>query len=114
MKHTHMAIGMIPEDLVNLSVLMQFTPGQRPYTLTLIDKDGGSFEDAVFHGDTGEAFGYEPRPLDLDMRVFHGLSHRQPLVARLAQSLAGFGYFQWFNPVAMSSEARARYEAAAQ
>ncbi|MEU6765919.1 hypothetical protein ABZ916_25815 [Streptomyces sp. NPDC046853] len=111
MKHTHMAIGLIPEDLVNISVVLEFTPGQRPYTLTITNEGGEAVEGGQYEGDTGESFDYDLTDTDLDSRVFHGLAHREPLHARLMQSLAGFGYLKWLAPAGMPNKERAKFGA---
>lgn len=113
MKHTHMSVGMIPEDLVNIAAVVQWTPGESPYTITLMDQEGQPFEGQEYSCVASEPLGYMPPIMDLDVKVYHGLTGLEALPARLAQSLAGFGYFQWFSPAAMSSKAREMYAEAA-
>ncbi|MFJ8699480.1 hypothetical protein [Streptomyces ardesiacus] len=113
MKHSHMAVGLIPENLVNVGVLVQWTPGEPSYVVTLIDNEGKPFEDQEHEHVASEPLGYAPPIMDLDVKVYHALARVSPLVARLTQSLAGFGYFQWFSPAAMSSKARQMYAEAA-
>ncbi|MGJ3559659.1 hypothetical protein ACR6C2_16945 [Streptomyces sp. INA 01156] len=112
MKHTHMAVGMIPEDLVNISVIVQWTPGHPQYTLTLIDEKGEALKGQEYHCEANEPIGYNPPIMDLDVKTYHGLPNYGPLATRLAQSLGGFGYFQWFSPAGMSGVTRAKYEGA--
>lgn len=113
MKHTHMAVGLIPDDLANLGVVLQWTPGESPFTLALFDGAGVPVPGQSYDCDLGEVFDFNPPILKLDMSVYHGLMHKQPLAARLTQSLAGFGYFQWFSPADMSRSNREKYEAVA-
>lgn len=111
MTHSHMAIGLIPDNLVNLTVVVSWTPTEKEYTITLLNADGK--ETGEYEANGGEPFGYEPTFLDLDMSVYLGLKSFHPRTARLAQSLAGFSYFEWINPAAMSSKDRAKYMEAA-
>lgn len=113
MKHTHMAVGLIPEDLVNVGVLVQWTPGDASYLVTLVDNAGKPFEGQEHDYRAAEPLSYDPPIMDLDVKVFHALAHKSPLIARLTQSLAGLGYLQWFAPAAMSNKARAMYAEAA-
>lgn len=111
MKHTHVAVGLIPNDLVNLGVSVQWTPGYARYTLTLVDGNGTPFEGTDYDCPGKEPFGYNPTVMDLDMSVYHGLAYMEPFRARFAQALAGFGFFQWFSPVDMPSKDREKYGA---
>ncbi|MGW2710742.1 hypothetical protein ACWC4J_17380 [Streptomyces sp. NPDC001356] len=113
MKHTHMAVGLIPEDLVNLAVVVHWTPGDARYTVALFDAAGNPLEDLEFEGKATEEFDYDPPVLQLDMAVYHGLAHWSPLPARLVQALGGFGFFQWFGPATMTSKAREKFEVTA-
>ncbi|MEV5883075.1 hypothetical protein AB0L74_10210 [Streptomyces sp. NPDC052020] len=108
-----MAVGMIPEGLVNIGVILAWTPGERDYTVTLIDREVQRIKGQQYPSVATEVIGYEPPASDLDVKVYHALTRRSPLVARIAQTLAGSGYLQWLYPAAMSSKARARYEEAA-
>lgn len=108
-----MAVGLIPENLVDIGVIVQWTPGYTSYTLTLINGAGEPYEGQEYYCGAAEPFDWDPPIMDLDVKVYHGLPNYGPLVSRLAQSLAGFGYFQWFAPAAMSGTARAKYEEAA-
>jgi hypothetical protein len=107
-KHTHMAVGMIPDDLVNLSVVLSWTPGSREYTVSVLDASGEYKEG--YERQRDEPIGYDPDEMELDSYAFYALPNWGPRPVRLAQSLAGFGYFRWYAPAGMPSKARAEFE----
>jgi hypothetical protein len=103
-----MAVGMIPDDLVNLSVVLSWTPGSRAYAVAVLDASGKPLDDYERQGD--RPLGYDPQEMDLDSYAFFALPNWGPRPVRLAQSLAGFGYFRWYAPAAMSSKDRTKFE----
>lgn len=112
MKHSHMAVGQVPESLVNLAVVVQWTPGYRTYILTILDGNGVAQKGLAYECKADEPFDGDLSIHALDMSVYHGLNYTLPLPARLAQSLAGFGYFQWYAPADMPGKAREKFEKA--
>jgi hypothetical protein len=106
-----MAVGIVPDGLVNITAVVSWTPTESEYTITLLN--GAGQVTGEYAATNGEPFGYEPSVMDLDMSLFLGLRPFHPRTARLAQSLAGFSYFEWFYPAAMSSKAREMYAEAA-
>ncbi|MFF8629702.1 hypothetical protein [Streptomyces werraensis] len=106
-----MAVGVVPDGLVNLTVVVSWTPTETEYGISILNESGVMVGD--YGAATREPFGYSPGFMDLDMSLYIGLKGRSPRSARLVQSLAGLGYFEWLYPAAMSSKDRAKYEAAA-
>ncbi|MFF3416802.1 hypothetical protein ACFYW9_19195 [Streptomyces sp. NPDC002698] len=110
MKHTHMAVGMIPENLMNIVAVVHWTPGDDRYELALLDHEGKPLE-GEYGGVSSEPFDYDPPVMQFDMAVYHGLANKAPLHARLSQTLGGFGFFQWISPAVMSNRERQKYGA---
>ena len=112
MTHTHLAVGIVPKNLANIAVVLQWTPGGAEYTLTLLnEQDGSSLIASEFHGTAVDPLGYDPAETEFDMCVYHGLTIFTPLAARLARALAGFAFFDWVSPAVMSRKDREKFGA---
>ncbi|MFI0553442.1 hypothetical protein [Streptomyces scabiei] len=99
-------------NLANVAVVLQWTPGGAEYTLTLLnEQDGTSLTGSEFHGTAAEALGYDPTETEFDMCVFQGLAIHTPLPAKFARALAGFAFFDWVSPAAMTNKAREKFGA---
>jgi hypothetical protein len=101
---------MVPDGLLNVAVAVHWTPGEKRYELTLFNQEGKPFE-GEYEGTVSEPFGYDPEIMQLDMAAYHGLAHWNPLPARLAQAVAGFGFFEWISPAVMSNKDRQKFGA---
>ncbi|MFD4608262.1 hypothetical protein ACFWOT_09110 [Streptomyces sp. NPDC058440] len=107
-----MAIGLIPQELANVAVLVEFTPNSAEYTVTLVDeKTGDSLTDSEYPGKVGKPFGYDPQVTDLDMAAYNALAHSEAFPAKLARGVAGFAFFEWYNPSTISRSAREKFGA---
>jgi hypothetical protein len=112
MKHTHVAVGMIPQNLANIAVILEWTPGSAEYTMTLVNEQNGqSLTGSEFHGTAADPLGYDPTETEFDMCVYHGLKIFSPIAAKLARALAGFAFFDWVSPAVMSRKDRAKFGA---
>ncbi|MFF4245210.1 hypothetical protein ACFYY2_12135 [Streptomyces sp. NPDC001822] len=109
----NIAVGIIPEDLVNLVVTVEWTPEISDYTVTLLTSEGEPMAGQVYTLKAKDPIGYTPEPSDLDGLVMRGLEHVLAFPARLTRSLALFAHFEWHNPAQMSNKDRAKYGAAA-
>lgn len=112
MKHTHVAVGLVPDGLTNLGVVVEWTPGSEKYALTLITTEGRVLEGHDYYATAKEPIDYTPEETELDMFVYRGLASAYPLPARIARCLAGFAYFKWWAPVDMPNKERAKFGAA--
>ncbi|MFG3176567.1 hypothetical protein ACGFZC_16085 [[Kitasatospora] papulosa] len=113
MTKTNIAVGIIPEDLTNIVVTVEWAPEEKGYEVSLLTHDGGLMAGHEYMGLAGEAIGYSPKPHDLDVLVIRGLEHRMSLPAQLTRSLALFSHFEWFSPTEMSREDREKFGAGA-
>jgi hypothetical protein len=111
-KHSHVAVGLIPRDLANLGVLVEWTPGDARYAVTLIDSEGQALDGHDYEHKADESIGYTPDKSELDIFVYSALALDLSFPARFARGLAGFAYFEWWAPVDMPSKARAKFGAA--
>ncbi|WP_340376621.1 hypothetical protein U5640_16885 [Streptomyces sp. SS7] len=112
MKHTHVAVGLVPDGLTNLGVVVEWTPGSEKYAMTLITAEGQALEGHDYYATGKDPIGYTPDDAELDMLVYRGLVSIVPLPARFVRSLAGFAYFKWWAPVDMPNKERAKFGAA--
>ncbi|MFF1450187.1 hypothetical protein ACFVYF_18910 [Streptomyces sp. NPDC058274] len=111
MKHTHMAVGMIPRDLANLCVVVEWTPADDRYAVTLVNHEGQALEGHDYDRKADEPIGYDPEKSELDMFVYRALDLDLSFPARFARGLAGFAYFEWWSPAVMSRKDRAKFGA---
>lgn len=102
-----MSVGLVPDGLTNIGLVVAWTPGEAKYALTLITHEGRILHD--YHATAKEPIGYDPKDNELDMLVYWGLESVGSLASRFARSLAGFAYFKWWAPVDMPSKDRAMY-----
>lgn len=109
MNHTHMAAGIVPEELSNLSVTISWTPGKTRYAVTFFGGDGKAMEGHDYYATAKEPFEINPKEGDLDMRVYEAMLNVYNPPAKFVQMLSGFGLFKWFSPAGMTSKARAAY-----
>jgi len=109
----NIAVGIIPDDLSNIVVTVEWTPEEKGYEVSLLTSDGELMAGHEYMCLAGSAIGYGPSPSDFDELVMRGLEHRLNFPARLARTLALFAHFQWFSPVEMSREDREKFGAGA-
>ncbi|WP_328377058.1 hypothetical protein OHB13_11950 [Streptomyces sp. NBC_00440] len=110
MKHTHMAVGSVPEGLANVTVVVEFTPGEQRFGIKIYKGDE-VLDGQVWNTWSSEPFDIAPRPHAIEERVFWALSHSHDFTARFIRGLAGAGHFEWDSPACMSRADRARFEA---
>ncbi|MER6102418.1 hypothetical protein ABT115_08825 [Streptomyces sp. NPDC001832] len=111
MKYKNIAVGMIPEDLTNFVVAIEWTPGGQCYRITLLDDTGKPMDGQVYPGTAREPIGYDPKTSDFDMLVWNCLAYNTNFTAQLTRTIAGYAYFEWFSPVDMSRTDRAKFGA---
>ncbi|WP_435270945.1 hypothetical protein [Streptomyces sp. 1222.5] len=111
MKHTHMAVGMIPKDLANVNAVVEWTPGDARYAVTLVDHEGQALEGREYDRKAAVPIGYVPEKHELDMFVYMALGLDLSFPARFVRGLAGFAYFEWWSPAVMTRKDRAKFGA---
>ncbi|MFD5689649.1 hypothetical protein [Streptomyces rubiginosohelvolus] len=109
----NIAIGVVPDDLSNIEVTVEWSPGERGYEVSLLTPDGELMGGSKHLCRAGEPIGYIPGPSDFDTLVMRGLEHGTTLPTRLARTLALFSHFEWVGPTEISREDREKYGAAA-
>jgi hypothetical protein len=106
------AVGLVPRDLANLGVIVEWTPGDARYAVTLVDGEGQALDGHDYDRKADEPIGYTPDTSELDMFVYGAVALDLSFPARFARGLAGFAYFEWWAPANMPSKDRAKYGAA--
>ncbi|MFI8815708.1 MULTISPECIES: hypothetical protein [unclassified Streptomyces] len=108
----NIAIGVIPDDLSNIVVTVEWTPGEKGYDVCLLTPGGKLLAEHEYLCLAAGPIGYSPQPSDFDALVMRGLEPRMTLPARLTRTLALFSHFEWVSPVEMSRTDRAKFGAA--
>ncbi|MFF9649703.1 hypothetical protein [Streptomyces sp. NPDC014622] len=111
MKYKNIVVGVIPENLTNLVVTIEWTPGSPHYRITLLNNAGEPMAGQVYGGARREPIGYDPKPSDFTAIAWRGLSYVEDFKARVARSLVGDGHFEWISPVDMSRQDREKFGA---
>ncbi|MFJ9234400.1 hypothetical protein ACIRJ3_05370 [Streptomyces anulatus] len=109
----NVAIGIIPEELLDIVVTVEWTPGEKGYKVSLLASNGDLLVGNEYLCLTARSIGYTPQPSDFDGLVMRGLAPGVSLQCRLARTLALFSHFEWFSPGEMSREDREKYGAVA-
>ncbi|NEB42559.1 hypothetical protein [Streptomyces sp. SID14515] len=109
----NIAIGVIPDDLLNIVVTVEWTPGEKEYKVSLLTANGDLLVGDEYLCLTARAIDYTPQPPDFEGLVMRGLAPGTTLSARLTRTLALFSHFKWLSPMEISREDREKYGAAA-
>ncbi|MFC9591540.1 hypothetical protein ACFTUC_17340 [Streptomyces sp. NPDC056944] len=103
-------MGTIRDGLANVSVLVEFTPEETKFDLTIYKGDE-PIPGQTWNAEAFDPFDYDPAPNRFDMGVFHALRHSTEFPAQFVKGLAGFGQFTWDCPANMTRSERAKYGA---